>query len=63
MASVAICGRTRGFGDKWCREAVRLAAQSYRESLAYFATLGSFDVWRAYLDVAEVCLLYTSRCV
>lgn len=37
-----------------CREAVRLAAQSYRESLAYFATLGSFDVWRAYLDVAEV---------
>ncbi|MEI3547223.1 MAG: DUF2252 family protein [Adlercreutzia sp.] len=54
VASVAICGRTRGFGDKWCREAVRLAAQSYRESLAYFATLGSFDVWRAYLDVAEV---------
>ena len=54
VASVAICGRTRGFGDKWCHEAVRLAAQSYRESLAYFATLGSFDVWRAYLDVAEV---------
>lgn len=53
-ASIAICGRTRGFGDKWCREAVRLAAQSYRESLAYFSTLGSFDVWRAYLDVAEV---------
>lgn len=54
VASVAICGRTRGFGDKWCREAVRLAAQSYRESLAFFATQGSFDVWRAYLDVAEV---------
>ena len=34
--------------------AVRLAAQSYRESLAFFATQGSFDVWRAYLDVAEV---------
>ena len=24
VASVAICGRTRGFGDKWCREAVQM---------------------------------------
>lgn len=54
VASVAICGRTRGFGDKWCRNAARLAAQSYRESLSCFATLGSFDIWRSYLDVAEV---------
>ena len=46
---------TAGYQDAAARQsAYEAAAQSYRESLAFFATQGSFDVWRAYLDVAEV---------
>lgn len=54
VASVAICGRHRGFSEEWCRDAARLTAESYRRAMAYFARQGTLDVWRAYIDVAEV---------
>lgn len=54
VASVAICGRHRGFGDAWCCEAARLTAESYRAAMAYFAELGALDVWNAYIDVGHV---------
>ena len=54
VASVAICGRHRGFGDNWCRNTSRLAAESYRKAMDYFASRGALDVCRAYIDVAAV---------
>lgn len=54
VASVAVCGRYRGFGEEWCREAAQLTAESYRRAMRYFARQGALDVWRAYIDVAEV---------
>lgn len=54
VASVAICGRHRGFGDKWCHEAAQLTAESYRAAMAYFADQGALDVWNAYIDVGHV---------
>ena len=54
VASVAICGRHRDFGEKWCRNASRMAAESYRKAMEHFANQGALDVWRAYIDVAEV---------
>lgn len=54
VASVAICGRHRGFSERWCRSAARLAAESYRRAMVDFADQGALDVWRAYIDVTEV---------
>lgn len=54
VASVAICGRHRGFGNAWCCEASQLTAESYRAAMAYFADRGALDVWSAYIDVGQV---------
>lgn len=61
VASVAICGRYRGFGEDWCRSAARLAAESYRRALRSFADQGALDVWRAYVDVTEVLQALADR--
>lgn len=54
VASVVVCGRTRGFGEDWCAQAARLTARSYRHAMAAFADQGALEVWRTYIDVASV---------
>jgi uncharacterized protein (DUF2252 family) len=54
VASFAVAGRDRGFDDAQ-RQAVNLmAARSYRESMAAFASMRTLDLWYSRLDVDEV---------
>ncbi|RSS67419.1 DUF2252 domain-containing protein [Streptomyces sp. WAC06614] len=50
VASLAISGRDNGFCDDERAEIVRGAARSYRETMRYFATQRTLDVWYARVD-------------
>lgn len=53
-ASIEICGRDRGFGDSWCRSAVRSAVRGYCHAMNEFSQMSMLDLWYTRLDVAEV---------
>ena len=50
-ASLAIAGRSRGFGKKDRLEAVLAGASGYREAMRTFAAMRNIDVWYARIDV------------
>ena len=52
-ASVAVAGRSLGFGDKQCARAAAASAEGYRTALAAAAALDPLDVWyyRVELDL------------
>ena len=53
VASFAVAGRSRGF-DAATREAInRNVVRSYRESMAGFASMRTFDVWYSRIDIDD----------
>ena len=53
VASFAVAGRDRGF-DKDRRQAINLAVgRSYREAMADFASMRTFDLWYSRIDVED----------
>ena len=50
-ASLAIAGRSRGFGKRERREAVTSGAAAYRGAMRTFAAMRNIDVWYARIDV------------
>jgi uncharacterized protein (DUF2252 family) len=60
VASFAVAGRSRGF-DAGQREAInRNVVRAYRESLASFAAMRTFDLWYSRVDIDEVTRLAAS---
>ena len=54
VASFAVAGRERGFGEDR-RRAINLAvSRSYREAMARFATMRTLDVWYSRIDIEDV---------
>jgi uncharacterized protein (DUF2252 family) len=59
VASFAVAGRSRGF-DVGQREAInRNVVRAYRESVASFAAMRTFDLWYSRIDIDEVTRLAT----
>jgi uncharacterized protein (DUF2252 family) len=54
VASFAVAGRDRGFGDGERRSAALRAARSYRLAIRDFAALRTLDIWYARLEVDEI---------
>jgi len=53
-ASVTIAARNNGFSKADTRGATLASVSAYREAMAGFATMGTMDVWYAYLDEREL---------
>jgi uncharacterized protein (DUF2252 family) len=51
VASIAVAGRERGFGDEERQRVIRAAAASYRKAMRRFAGMRNIDVWYSRLDV------------
>ncbi len=49
-ASFVVAGRSNGFAPADCREAAWLAAQTYRQKMAEYATMPVLQVWNDALD-------------
>lgn len=50
VASFVAAGRSNGFAPEDCREAAWLAAQSYRQRMAEYATMPVLQVWNDFFD-------------
>ncbi len=53
-ASFVIAGRANGFKGKDCREAARLAAQSYRQSMIQYASMPVLQTWYDYMNLEQI---------
>ncbi|HUK44820.1 MAG TPA: DUF2252 domain-containing protein [Gaiellaceae bacterium] len=53
VASFAVAGRSRGFDAKQRRTIALHVIRSYRESIAEFAAMRTFDLWYSRFDVDE----------
>ena len=60
-ASCHVAGRTNGFTEADCRDAVLAAAGSYRRHMADFAAMRELDVWYAHITAADLLALITSK--
>ena len=54
VGSLAVVGRTGGFTPPQRRTIELAAAQSYREAMRDFSTMGSLQLWYTRLDVDEI---------
>jgi uncharacterized protein (DUF2252 family) len=54
VASLAIAGHDRGFGDRDRRRIVRAAAAAYREAMREFAAHGNLQVWYSRLTADDI---------
>ncbi len=54
VASFVIAGRANGFKKRDCREAAWLAAQSYRQSMAEYASIPVLQAWYEAMDLEEI---------
>jgi uncharacterized protein (DUF2252 family) len=59
VASFAVAGRARGFSSATRDQINQAVGRSYREAMASFATMGTFDVWYTRIDIED--LLKTSQ--
>jgi len=53
-ASFVIAGRANGFKEKDSREAARLAAQSYRQSMIHYASMPVLQAWYDYMNLEQI---------
>jgi len=53
-ASFVIAGRANGFAADDCREAARLAGQSYRQRMADYAGMPVLEVWYDAMDLNQI---------
>ena len=53
-ASFAVAGRDRGFDEATRQEINRRVGRSYRESMASFAAMRTFDIWYTRIDVEDL---------
>jgi uncharacterized protein (DUF2252 family) len=60
-ASCHVAGRTNGFTEADCRDAVLAAAGSYRRHMADFAALRELEVWYAHITAADLLALITAK--
>jgi uncharacterized protein (DUF2252 family) len=61
VASFAVAGRSRGFSDSQRREVNLTVTRSYRESMAAFAAMRTFDVWYSRIDVDDYARRLTAQ--
>jgi len=54
VASFAVAGRDRGFGEKTRETINRTVGRAYRESMRRFAAMGNLALWYARADIDEV---------
>ena len=54
VASFVVAGRANGFNAKDCREAARIAAQSYRQSIAQYGQMPVLDAWYDAIDWNDI---------
>jgi uncharacterized protein (DUF2252 family) len=54
VASIMVAGRYRGFTERQCADAVRIAARAYRENLAEYARWPELQVWYARIDAEQM---------
>ena len=61
VASFAVAGRDRGFGDRH-RQAVNLTVgRSYREAMASFAAMRMMDLWYSRVDIEDIVARFSSE--
>lgn len=53
-ASAEICGRDRGFSRQARAAAVYAAADSYRDAMQLFSSMGTLDVWYTHADLENL---------
>ena len=61
VASFAVAGRSRDFSEGERREINLAVSRSYRESMAAFASMRTFDVWYARIDVDDYARRWKSQ--
>ena len=61
VASFAVAGRDRGFGDRH-RQAIGLTVgRSYREAMASFAAMRMIDIWYSRVDIEDIVARFSSE--
>ena len=61
VASFAVAGRDRGFGDRH-RQAISLTVgRSYREAMASFAAMRMMDLWYSRVDIEDIVARFSSE--
>ncbi len=53
-ASIAVCGRDRGFKSQWTKDTVAAAAGAYRKAMHTFSQMGTLALWNQRLDILEI---------
>jgi uncharacterized protein (DUF2252 family) len=61
VASFAVAGRSRGFSEAERREIDLTVTRSYRESMAAFASMRTFEVWYSRIDVEDYARRWTAQ--
>ena len=61
VASFAVAGRNRGFSDAERREINLTVTRSYRESMAAFASMRTFDIWYSRIDVDDYARRFAAQ--
>ena len=54
VASIEICGRSRGFSKEKREAAVRDAASMYHQAMRDFSDMGNMEVWYKHMDLENV---------
>lgn len=53
-ASAEICSRDLGFSGSDCRDVVYAAADSYRDAMREYSSMGTLDVWYDHMDLEKL---------
>jgi uncharacterized protein (DUF2252 family) len=61
VASFAVAGRDRGFGDRERRRINRAVARSYRAAMHEYAGMSNLDVWYARIDLDDLAAVTAER--
>ncbi len=61
VASFAVAGRDRGFGDKVRARINAAVVRSYRQSMRSFASMRNLDLWYARIDVDDLVREYAAQ--
>jgi uncharacterized protein (DUF2252 family) len=61
VASFAVAGRDRGFGEKERHAINTEVARSYRAAIADFAGMRNLDVWYARIDIDDIVARFSGR--